>query len=127
MGRLAPTVSFLAATFLLAACGGVHEPVVDLKGVDEAAYRQDLDECRDYAARVSPGERALSGGVATGALGAALGAIVGAFGGSAGRGAALGASTGGVVGTASGAGAGVQDRETIVRNCLSGRGYRVLG
>jgi outer membrane lipoprotein SlyB len=112
---------------LLTACGGRSEPIIDMKGVDAAAYRQDLEECRVYAEQVSPGERAVSGGVATGILGAALGAVVGAFGGSAGQGAALGAGTGGVVGAASGAGAGAYDREAIVRKCLAGRGYRVLG
>jgi outer membrane lipoprotein SlyB len=123
MRRIIP----LLAVAFLAACAGRNEPVVDMKGVDAAAYRQDLEECRGYAERVGPGERAVSGGVATGILGAALGAVVGAFGGGAGQGAALGAGTGGVVGAASGAGAGAYDRKAIVRNCLVGRGYKVLG
>lgn len=111
----------------LAACAQSYEPIIDMKGVDEAKYRQDLSECRAYAEEVSPaGEAAKSGGIGA-ALGAALGAIAGAFTGGAGRGAAIGASVGGVGGAASGVGQGVSDQKQVIRNCLRGRGYSVLG
>jgi len=111
----------------VAACAQSYQPVIDMKGVDEAKYQQDLSECRAYAEQVSPaGQAATSGGIGA-LLGAALGAIAGAFSGDAGRGAAIGASVGGVGGAASGVGEGVSDQKQIIRNCLRGRGYSVLG
>jgi uncharacterized protein YcfJ len=97
------------------------EPIVDMKGVDPVAYNTDLGECKEYADQVNVG-----GDVATGAAtGAVVGGAIGAiFGNSntAARGAGAGAVTGGV----SGAGRGLNERNQVVRNCLRGRGYRVL-
>jgi outer membrane lipoprotein SlyB len=110
----------------LAACAQSYEPIIDMKGVDQAKYQQDLSECRAYAERVSPvGQAATSGGLGA-LLGAALGAIVGAFSGDAGTGAALGGSVGAVGGAASGAGAGVSEQKQVINNCLRNRGYSVL-
>jgi hypothetical protein len=116
-----------AGTFLLlVSCAGSYRPTVDMRGVDQAQFEQDLEECRSYAESVSPArEAAVSGGL-TAALGAAIGAIAGAFGGGAGEGAAMGAAIGGVSGTAAGGAGGVSDQKAVIRRCLAGRGYSVL-
>ncbi|HEX7007511.1 MAG TPA: glycine zipper family protein [Alphaproteobacteria bacterium] len=110
----------------LAACARSYEPIVDMKGVDQARYQQDLAECRAYAEQVSPAGEAAAGGLLGAGVGAALGAIVGAFGGGAGSGAALGAGVGGVGGAASGGLRGASGQKQVIKNCLSRRGYAVL-
>lgn len=107
------------AALCLAACSGARAPIIDTKGVDMARYQQDLAECETYASQVSTGE-AVARGTAAGAV---VGAAVGAIGGGSGtRGAGVGAVTGGAES------ARISDREKaqVVRNCLRGRGYKVL-
>ena len=111
---------------VLAGCAQSYEPIVDMKGVDQARYRQDLAECRTYAEKVSPAGEAATGGVIGAGIGAALGAIVGAFGGGAGTGAAVGAGVGGAGGAASGGLRGVEGQKQVINNCLRHRGYAVL-
>jgi hypothetical protein len=104
---------------LLFGCSGASGPIIDTKGVDMAAYRNDLAECETYAEQVSTGKAVGKGAAAGAAVGAAIGAIGG---GSGTRGAGVGAVTGGAES------ARISDREKaeVVRNCLRGRGYRVL-
>jgi hypothetical protein len=104
---------------LLAACSGATGPIVDTKGVDMTRYRQDLAECEVYARQVSTGQAVGKGAAGGAAVGAAVGAIAG---GDAAKGAGIGAVTGGAES------ARISDREKaqVVRNCLRGRGYRVL-
>jgi hypothetical protein len=98
-------------------------PIVDMKGVNAYQYEQDLAECSDYADEVSVAGKPAGGAAAGAAVGAAVGAIWDGYrGGSPERGAATGA----VVGGASGAGSGLNERSEVVKNCLRGRGYRVL-
>lgn len=54
-------------------------------------------------------------------MGGALGAIAGNSGT-----AERAAGVGGVIGGAKGAGSGLRERDRVVKNCLRGRGYRVL-
>ena len=108
---------------LLAACATSpgYRPVVDMKGVDGATYEQDLTECKSYAAQLRPGQSAAGGAVIGAAFGALLGAAVGGS-----NNVGLGARVGAVEGVGVGAGAGVASQFEVVKNCLSGRGYRVL-
>jgi len=117
----------LLAGGLLIIAGCASSPgnrtIVDMKGVDPHQYEMDLAECAVYADEVAVAEKAAGGAVAGAAVGAALGAIWDGYGGSnVGRGAASGA----VLGGAGGLGSGVNERDRVVKNCLSGRGYRVL-
>lgn len=107
------------AVLCLAACSGATGPIIDTKGVDMAAYRQDLAECETYAEQVSTGRAVGKGAAGGAAVGAAIGAIAG---GDAAKGAGIGAVSGGAQS------ARMSDREkaNVVRNCLRGRGYRVL-
>jgi hypothetical protein len=104
---------------LVAACSGATGPIVDTKGIDMARYREDLAECETYAQQVSTGRAVGKGAAGGAAVGAAVGAIAG---GDAAKGAGIGAVTGGAQS------AQISDREKadVVRNCLRGRGYRVL-
>ncbi|MEO1190215.1 MAG: hypothetical protein AAFY02_00530 [Pseudomonadota bacterium] len=128
---LAKALLPVAAVMVLAACASSYEPVVDFRAstASAEAYDQNLRECRALAEQGgSPAEDAAVAGVGGAALGAALGAISGAIlGGGAGTGAAAGAAIGGTAGAAGGAVSGVSDQKSIIRNCLSGRGYAVVG
>lgn len=110
----------LCAALLLAACAS-RGPIIDTQGVDMTRYNQDLAQCETYAGQVNTGAEAGKSAVGGAALGAVLGAIVGNSGT-----VARGAGVGGVLGGARGAARGEGEKEQVVKNCLRGRGYRVL-
>lgn len=111
----------LAAIALIAGCAS-DRPIVDMKGVNQAQYRQDLAECRDYADEVNTGGEVAKGAAVGAVFGGVLGAVLGDSD-TAQRGAGAGAVSGG----ARGADKAEQRKERVVYNCLRGRGYRVLG
>lgn len=102
----------------LTACTTTDEIIIDKKGVDMARYDQDLAECRTYAQEVQTGKKAATGA----ASGAVVGGLIGAITGDAGKAAGVGAVTGGAKGVAEGS----RDEVQVVKNCLRGRGYRIL-
>jgi outer membrane lipoprotein SlyB len=110
----------LPAALLLSACAS-RGPIVDTQGVDMARYQQDLSQCETYAAQVSTGAEAGKGAVGGAVVGAAIGAIIGNS-----TTVARGAGVGGVAGGARGAARGENEKDQVVKNCLRGRGYRVL-
>lgn len=116
-------VTGLAA--LLGGCAGhrgaAERVIVDTRGVDPHAYHHDVEECEDYAAQVRVGRRAAGGVLAGAVIGGAVGAIAGDH-----HTAERAAGVGGVVGGAKGVGSGVRERDRVIKNCLRGRGYRVL-
>jgi uncharacterized protein YcfJ len=116
-------VPLLLAPVLLAGCAAApaERVIVDTKGIDPAEYRRDLAECTDYAEQVDTSGRALGGAAAGATLWGVLGAILGDS-----DTAKRGAGAGGVVGGVKGAKSGYDEKTTIIRRCLSGRGYRVL-
>ena len=103
---------------LLSGCAS-YRPIVDSRGVNNAAYESDLRECQAYADQVSPGGHTAIGAIIGGGLSLAL-AIIG--GGDRGASAGMGA----VLGGAAGAGGGAEAQVNVIRNCMNGRGYRVL-
>ena len=105
---------------LLAACAS-SGPIVDTQNTDMVRYEQDLAQCEAYAAQVNTGEQAGKGAAGGAVLGALLGAIVGNS-----TTVARGAGVGGVVGGAKGVAQGANEKQAVVRNCLRGRGDRVL-
>ena len=123
--QILPTLPLL---LLLHACAS-NQVIVDTKGVDMSRYEQDRRECEAYVEQLaSGGQIAKSAG-----LGAAIGAVVGGAAGAifgdstaAARGAAVGGVTGGAQGGVTGVVKGENDKEQVLRNCLAGRGYRVL-
>lgn len=112
---------FLLLSFLLLACSNANHVIIDREGVDMAQYQQDLSACQAYADEVDSGKRVAKSAVGSAVIGAAIGAIVGDS-----RTVAKAAGVGGVAGAASGAGRAGQEKSRVVRNCLQGRGYKVL-
>ncbi|MEE4361725.1 MAG: hypothetical protein V2I63_09395 [Pseudomonadales bacterium] len=119
----APLVLALAALLVLGGCAGRRDRgiIVDTKGVNPSEYQRDLAECEAYADQVQAGEKVAAGAVGGAVIGGALGAISGSSE-RARRSAVAGAAIGGTGGVADAA----QERRQVVRNCLVGRGYRVL-
>ncbi len=117
---------------LLAGCTAQqrnYAPVVDLAGSDktQAQYDTDLSQCQSLAAERNPARStAISTGV--GALaGTAAGAVIGTIAGKPAHGVWEGAALGGLAGVGYGAFTGFNDQEDMVKNCLRGRGYIVVG
>lgn len=117
--------SFLiTALIFLAGCAGPDvRPIVDLKGKDKDQFEKDLKECQNYASNekgaLETGAKNAAGG---GAIGGALGLVLG------GNKTSIAqlAGAGAVIGAGTGAYSGNKQQENIVKNCLKGRGYKVL-
>lgn len=113
------------AVLLIGACansGANYQPVID--GPIGPNYSNDLAQCQALAASQSSVDGTTAGNAAIGAAGAAATtAIIQDSSDNLGRAAAAGALVG--------AGADViaknQNKEVIVRNCMRGRGYNVVG
>jgi hypothetical protein len=110
---------------LIAACSNVganYSPVID--GPVGPNYSADLAQCQALAASQAQVDGSTGVAAATGAgLGAASSVIINDNSDNLGRAAAVGA----VAGLTSNAIQKTQNRETIVRNCMRGRGYNVVG
>ncbi|MEC7455976.1 MAG: glycine zipper family protein [Pseudomonadota bacterium] len=95
--------------------------IIDTRGVDESVFKKDYSECSDFAKNIDLTERTLKQGAVAGATGAAVGAIIGGeeaakkIGGSA---AVLNAVEANLDGR--------NEQAKIIKNCLRGRGYKVL-
>jgi len=111
-------ISPLLLMLLVGACTTTDEIIIDKKGVDMARYDQDLAECREYSKEVQTGKKVAKGA----ASGAVVGGLIGAIAGDAGKAAGVGAVGGG----ARGANEGSRDEVQVVKNCLRGRGYKIL-
>ncbi|WP_232802423.1 glycine zipper family protein [Alloalcanivorax mobilis] len=120
MRHLLPCTALFAG-LLLSACASTDRVIVDQKGVDPAQYQQDLNECQQVADQVGTGRDATEGAVGGAVIGGLLGAI---FGNSSTAG--MGAGAGAVVGGAGKAGDAQQEKKQVLKNCMRGRGYRVL-
>ena len=122
MNKLLTLCSLVVA--LTVACAGADvRPLVDMKGVNQSAYENDLSECQAYAKQQSGmGETAAKGAGAGAVVGGLLGLVTGGNK----TGIAQAAGAGAVIGGAGGAFSGNQAQEAVVKRCLSGRGYKVL-
>lgn len=108
----------LIAAVVAVGCTAHPDPIIDTKGVNMAMYERDLAECRQFAGQIQPATGVAKGAVA----GAAVGAAIGAIHGNPGDAAAVGAVSGG----ATSAVKADEDKQNVVKRCLSGRGYKVL-
>ena len=114
-------LQLLAMLVLAASCTTTDEIIIDHKGVNMSHYEDDLSECQAYSEQVAVTEKGARGA----ASGAVVGGLIGAVGGghhSASEAAGVGAVTGG----AKGLNEGDQTQVRVVKNCLRGRGYKVL-
>ena len=95
--------------------------IIDTRGVDESVFKKDYSECSDFAKNIDLTDRTLRQGAVAVATGAAVGAIIGGeeaakkIGGSA---AVLNAVEANLDGR--------NEQAKIIKNCLRGRGYKVL-
>lgn len=124
--------SLFPLLLLLAGCTAEqrnYAPVVDLaaSGKTQAQYDVDLAQCRSLAAQRNPAAgTAASTGI--GALaGTAAGALLGTIAGKPAHGVWQGAAVGGLAGLGYGAFTGYTDQEDMVKSCLRGRDYIVVG
>ncbi|MBY6189515.1 glycine zipper family protein [Microbulbifer agarilyticus] len=103
---------------------GAGNIVIDTQGVNMRQYQLDLADCKtlSMAARNDAGRRGFSRAAGGALLGGALGAIIG----DSSSAAAAAAGAGAIVGGVSGVGSAHAEEGYIARNCLRGRGYRVL-
>jgi hypothetical protein len=116
-------LSSLVVVTAVGCAGADVRPIVDMKGVNEAVYEKDLQECQAYAKEQSGmGETAAKGAGAGAVVGGLLGLVTGGNK----TGIVQAAGAGAVLGGAGGAFSGNQAQEAVVKRCLSGRGYRVL-
>ena len=105
-----------------AGTGDTYTPFVDLQGVDPTRYSSDLDSCRSYARQIDPNKKAMEGMLG----GIILGAMIGAAVGGSRYHAEHAAMAGGTAGVGAGGAKAIVKQETILANCMAGRGYRVL-
>jgi hypothetical protein len=118
MDKNLTTASAAILVLSLGACASHPDPIIDMQGVNEAAMQVDWDECAAYSEQVM-----IARGTAKGAAG---GAVVGAAAGAISGDTANGAGYGAVFGAARSATDGGKEKERVFKNCMRGRGYRVL-
>ena len=95
--------------------------IVDTKGVDPETYRIDLEECAEYAGLVDVQGRVVTNAAGGAVLYGVLGAVL-----ADGDLAKRTAGAGGVLGGVRGGVRATREQDRVMRNCLRGRGYRVL-
>ena len=113
-------VIFLMGMFMMAGCA--HDPIIDMRGVDERKFRQDLADCRGYANQVNVAESATK----EAAIGAAVGGLIGAAIGDSDTAERIGGAAA-VGGAGEGAASAEKRKKRVLHRCMIGRGYRVLG
>lgn len=104
----------------VSACAS-HKVIIDKEGVDMSKYEQDLEVCKQYAEEVETGSEVAKGAAGGAVIGGAVGAILGGR-----RSAEKLAGVGAVTGAARGGGGASKEKSQVIKNCLRGRGYRVL-
>ncbi len=95
--------------------------IIDRQGVDMARYERDLAECTAYAEEVRAAEKVAANAAGGAAVGGAVGAVTRGS-----SGAKDGAAVGAIVGGARGTQGAWREQKQVVKQCLQGRGYRVL-
>lgn len=120
MPKLLTFAATLVFGALLAGCAAHPDPIIDTKGVDPDRLARDWDECAAYTDEIVMAEGIGKGAAAGAAVGAATGAVSSRR--DVGEAAGVGAIYGG---TRSGLDAD-REKQKVFKNCMRGRGYRVL-
>ena len=95
--------------------------VIDTRGVDMEVYRNDFLDCASFSKNIDVTERTIEEGALGGVTGAAVGVIIGGKEGA--------KKIGGSAGILSAVEGNIEARykqSKIIKNCLRGRGYKVL-
>jgi len=108
----------IVSVALVTACAAHPDPIIDTKGVNMARYEQDLEECQAFKDPIKTEVGAAKGAAAGAAVGGATGAVTGDV--------AVGAGVGAIAGAARSAQLSEREKQQVVKNCLRGRGYKVL-
>lgn len=123
--KISAKLSIISVFVLVAACensGANYSPVID--GAVGPNYNSDLAQCQGLAASQSSVDGSTARDVATGAgVAAASSVIINDNSDNLGEAAAVGA----LLGVTSNAIQKNSNKEVIVRNCMRGRGYNVVG
>lgn len=130
MNKIAALIMIFALTGCASTGGSVnsfYQPVIDPSQADSLEYAQALKDCNAIAsANTNVAGSAATGAVGGAAIFAGLGAIVGAIiGVDVGTAAGAAAAIGGARGAVGGATGSLNKSQTIVRNCLVSRGFKV--
>ena len=95
--------------------------IIDTRGVDMAVYRNDFLDCSSFSKNIDVTERTIEEGALSGVTGAGVGAILGGK-----EGAKKIGGSAGILGAVEGNIEARYEQSKIVKNCLRGRGYKVL-
>ena len=95
--------------------------IIDTRGVDMDVYRNDLLDCSSFSKNIDVTERTIEEGALSGVTGAAVGAILGGE-----EGAKKIGGSAGILGAVEGNIEARYEQSKIIKNCLRGRGYKVL-
>ena len=95
--------------------------IIDTRGVDMDVYRNDLLDCSSFSKNIDVTERTIEEGALSGVTGAAVGAIIGGK-----EGAKKIGGSAGILGAVEGNIEARYEQSKIIKNCLRGRGYKVL-
>jgi len=116
-------MKLIYSLFIILAVSGCasKKVIIDKEGVDMSKYEQDLEACKQYAEEVETGSEVAKGAVGGAVIGGAVGAIIGGR-----RSAGTLAGVGAVTGSARGGSSASREKSQVIKNCLRGRGYRVL-
>ncbi len=118
-GEIRPYAAILTA-LALAGCAAHPDPIIDTKGVDPERLAEDWEECEAYTEEIVIAKGVSKGAALGGAVGAATGAVSNRR--EVDEAAGVGAIYGG---TRSGLEAD-REKQKVFKNCMRGRGYRVL-
>ncbi len=121
-------MTYLLALLIFSATYVYADPVVDPASIkNQDKYYRDNAECKALAKDNKGGAGNVAKNTAIGAgVGAGTGALLGAIGGSVGKGLGIGAVVGGVAGGGTSIYKNHKNYDHIYKNCMRGRGYRVL-
>jgi uncharacterized protein YceK len=112
-------IKLILVVLVISGCSSI--PPVDPKQTNMAQYERDFEYCEYIASQHAGVEQSASAGLLVGAGLMAAGSAI--LGGDVTQWAALG----GMTGAAHGAGHGYLKKDSIIRDCLTNRGYQILG
>lgn len=121
-------IIYLLAILIIPTTYVFADPVVDPASIkNQDKYYRDNAECKALAKENKGGVGNVAKDTAIGAgVGAGTGALLGAIGGGVGKGLGIGAVVGGVAGGGTSIYKNSKNYDEIYKNCMRGRGYRVL-
>jgi outer membrane lipoprotein SlyB len=121
-------IIYLLAFLIISSTYVFADPVVDPASIkNQDKYYRDNAECKALAKDNKGGAGNVAKNTVIGAgVGAGTGALLGVIGGSVGKGLGIGAVVGGVAGGGASIYKNHKNYDEIYKNCMRGRGYRVL-